>query len=70
MNLSEEIKKEKLNYFIKANGGISLPFAGFIYWIIVGFLGFILEPQQWARITLFSSGLIFPLGLANWLMWE
>jgi len=64
MNPQELFLKERRTYFIRANGGLSLPFAGFLYWTALGLAGFALAPTLWARIALFSSGLIFPLGLA------
>ncbi len=63
MMTTEELKLEKSKYFIEANGGISLPAAGFIYWLALGIAGFYLDPKMWAITGFFSSGLIFPIGL-------
>ena len=63
MMTTEELKQEKFKYFIEANGGISLPAAGFIYWLGLGIAGYYLDPKIWAIAGFFTSGLIFPLGL-------
>lgn len=47
----------------KANGGISLPVAGALYWLSLGILGFFLPERVWIFCAAFGSGLIFPLGL-------
>ena len=47
----------------KANGGISLPVAGALYWLVLGILGFFLPERLWIFCAAFGSGLIFPLGL-------
>jgi hypothetical protein len=62
-NLAELLVTEKRNFLIKANGGIGLPAAGFIYWLGVGIAGFYLTPQTWYGVACFATGLIFPLGI-------
>ncbi len=60
---TEELNLEKSKYIIETNGGISLPAAGFIYWLLLGISGYYLEANTWALLGFFTSGLIFPLGL-------
>jgi hypothetical protein len=63
MEFKDQLEAEKRNFFIRANGGISLPAAGCIYWLALGIAGFYLKPQTWFIVSAFTSGLIFPLGL-------
>ncbi len=63
MELKELLIIEKRKFLIKANGGIALPAAGGIYWLVVGIAGFYLEPKAWIPIACFCTGLIFPLGM-------
>lgn len=60
---TEELNAEKSKYIVATNGGIALPVAGFIYWLLLGMAGFYLEANTWALLGFFTSGLIFPLGL-------
>ena len=53
---------ERRRYFVAARGGLSLPVAGAIYWIIIGFLGYRLELEQWALTAAMLTGAIFPIG--------
>ncbi|MBL0744364.1 DUF7010 family protein [Chryseolinea lacunae] len=64
MNLKESLLLEKRNAFINANGGLALPVAGFIYWLALGIAGLYVAPRFWFPLAAFTSGLIFPLGLA------
>lgn len=63
MELKELLRQEKRNAFLKANGGLALPAAGFLYWLALGIAGLYLPPRMWFLVAAFSSGLIFPLGL-------
>jgi hypothetical protein len=63
MDLKELLVLEKRNFLIKANGGIALPAAGFIYWLAAGIAGFYLNPQLWIFAVSCGSGLLFPLGM-------
>jgi hypothetical protein len=63
MEFSEQLRHEKRSLLIRANGGISLPAAGCIYWLIIGIGGIFLKPQLWFPIACFGTGVIFPLGL-------
>lgn len=63
MELKELLIKEKRDFLIRANGGISLPAAGCIYWIGVGIAGYYLRPELWITVACFFTGFIFPLGL-------
>jgi len=63
MELKELLIIEKRNFLIKANGGIALPAAGFIYWLGAGIAGFYLAPKAWIPIACFCTGLIFPIGM-------
>jgi hypothetical protein len=60
---ASDLLAERRRVFVAARGGISLPFAGAIYWIVVGVLGYSLAPKDWALAALYMSGAIFPLGL-------
>jgi hypothetical protein len=61
--LPQLLKEEKRNFLIRANGGISLPAAGALYWLALGLAGFYVDQSHWTYAALFGSGLIFPLGL-------
>jgi len=63
MELKELLRLEKRNAFLNANGGLALPAAGFLYWLVLGIAGFYLSPRMWFLAAACSSGLIFPLGL-------
>jgi len=63
MNL-QAIKIEQARHQIESNSGLSMPFAGAVYWTVLGILGYFLTPFNWAMAAAFSSGMIFPLGLA------
>ncbi|AYB33234.1 DUF7010 family protein [Chryseolinea soli] len=63
MELKELLRQEKRNAFLKANGGLALPAAGFLYWLALGIAGLYLSPRMWFPVAAFTSGLIFPLGL-------
>ena len=54
---------ERRRYFVAAGGGISLPVAGAIYWIVLGILGSRLETSDWELAAAAGSGMIFPVGL-------
>lgn len=60
----EALELGRSTYFVRTNGGISLPIAGFLYWLALGILGFYLKPETWCLTAFFTSGLIFPIGLA------
>jgi hypothetical protein len=62
-NLAELLVTEKRNFLIKANGGIGLPAAGFIYWLGVGIAGFLSHTTNLVRGSLFCHWLNFPLGI-------
>lgn len=62
MNLQEEIKREKARCLVEANGGISLPASGMIYWLALGIAGFFLNKAMWTYGAMYTSGLILPLG--------
>jgi hypothetical protein len=64
MELKELLALEKRNFLIRANGGIAMPAAGFIYWLAAGVAGYYVKPQLWVVAVCFCSGLIFPLALA------
>lgn len=63
MDFKEQQDQERRSLFLKANGGVSLPAAGVIYWLVVGIAGFYLPKELWTRLSLFATGAIFPLGL-------
>jgi len=60
---SEALLAERRRYFVAARGGISLPVAGAVYWIVLGMLGDRLPLADWALFAAAGSGMIFPLGL-------
>ena len=63
MEFKEQLLEERKDYFIKANGGISLPAAGVIYWLAFGIAGFYLPKDLWTYAAFFASGLMFPIGM-------
>ena len=60
---SQALDLEKHRVFVEGRSGISLPAAGALYWTILGIAGFFLSDYQWCLAALFTSGLIFPLGM-------
>ena len=60
---ADSVLAERRRYFAASRGGISLPVAGAIYWIVLGVLGYSMELRDWALTAAFTSGAIFPLGL-------
>jgi len=66
MNLSEikaVIDVERHRNYVDAGGGVALPVAGAIYWIVLSVAGLYLNDRLWCLLAFASSGLIFPLGL-------
>jgi hypothetical protein len=63
MEFKDLLEAEKRSFLVRANGGISLPAAGGLYWLALGIAGLYLSPRMWFLAAAFSSGLIFPLGL-------
>ena len=58
-----DLLAERRRYFVAAGGGMSLPVAGAIYWIVLGVLGYSMAPEDWGLAAAYMSGGIFPLGL-------
>ena len=54
---------ERRRYFVAANGGISLPVAGAVYWTVLGLLAATEAVDDWGLAAAMMSGLIFLLGL-------
>lgn len=63
MHFAQALDQERRYFLVTSNGGIALPVAGAIYWLVLGLAGFYLKPGQWVLLAFFTSGLIFPLGL-------
>lgn len=64
MSLTKEtLLAERRRYFVAANGGISLPVAGAVYWTVLGVLAATDAVADWGLTAAMLSGLIFPLGL-------
>ena len=55
---------ERSRLFRAARSGVSLPVAGAVYWLSLGVAGLYLSPRGWSLVAFFTSGLIFPLGVA------
>ncbi len=63
--LSEDaLNNERARLFRVARSGVSLPAAGAVYWLALGVAGLFLPPREWSLAAFFTSGLIFPLGIA------
>ena len=60
---TEAFRSAQRRLLAKANGGVSLPVAGALYWLALGVAGFFLPERLWIFCAAFGSGLIFPLGL-------
>jgi len=58
----ENLLRERRRYFTAANGGIALPVAGAIYWIVLAALGTQMQGNDWGVAAAMLSGAIFPLG--------
>ncbi|MHA6288759.1 DUF7010 family protein [Maricaulis sp. CAU 1757] len=58
-----ELRQVQHQYLLDAGGGVSLPVAGAIYWIVLAVLAGQMEVAQWAFWAAALSGAIFPLGL-------
>lgn len=63
MDFTEQLGIQRQSYFIRTNGGIALPAAGLLYWLMLAVAGYGLQPSQWMLLAFAASGLIFPLGL-------
>lgn len=61
--LKQTLKEHRLAQYLRLQGGFPVPLAGAAYWLLLGFLGFSMDLQQWAAIALPASGAIFPLAL-------
>lgn len=59
----EALRQTQRRLLVRANGGVSLPVAGGVYWLVLAVLGLFLSEQVWIFCAAFGSGLIFPLGL-------
>jgi len=64
ISLEQLMTEEKTNFLLETNGGISMPMAGAIYWIALCVAGFFLSLNTWILLAFYTSGLIFPLGIA------
>jgi hypothetical protein len=60
---ADDLLKERRRCLAAARGGLAMPVAGAIYWIVLGVLGYQLEAAQWAFWAAFLSGSIFPMAL-------
>ena len=61
---TSSLEQDKLELLRASGAGISLPVAGIVFWLSLGVAGYFLSPRIWGLVACFSSGLIFPLGLA------
>lgn len=60
---SSALLAERRRYFLAAGGGVSLPVAGAVYWLVLGVLGYSMPLEDWILAAASGSGMIFPLGL-------
>jgi len=58
-----DLLAERRRYFVEARGGLSLPVAGAVYWIVLGILGMSWSLESWIMAAAAGSGMIFPLGV-------
>ena len=58
-----ELRQVQHQYLLDAGGGVSLPVAGAVYWIVLAVLAGQMDVAQWAFWAAALSGAIFPLGL-------
>lgn len=63
-DLVQQLDREKDRLFRVSRSGISLPVAGVIYWLMLGILGLVLTERNWCLAAFYTSGVIFPLGIA------
>jgi len=62
--ISKEMLKNSQNeLFFQNGGGVAMPVAGAIYWMILSYLGTYLAKDLWILAACIGSGLIFPLAL-------
>lgn len=62
-NLRARIQAEKRASYRRLKGGLPVPLAGAVYWAAIGCAGYVLPLADWVRLTLWCSGLIFPLAV-------
>jgi hypothetical protein len=58
-----QLKRVQQQYCLDAGGGVALPVAGAVYWIVLAALGTRMEAADWAPMAAMLSGAIFPLGI-------
>ncbi len=63
MDFEKLLNNEKKKYLVKTGGGVGLPIAGCIYWLVLAIAGIYLGVKNWSLLAFYTSGLIFPLGL-------
>jgi len=62
-DLNDAFLDERKQFAAAAGGGVSLPVAGTLYWLVLTGLGTVFTPTLWGVAAAAGSGLIFPLGL-------
>jgi hypothetical protein len=60
---ARDLQAERRRYYVSSGGGLSLPVAGAVYWLVIGGLGYSLDAANWSWVAAAMSGLIFPLGI-------
>jgi len=68
LNLSRDVLKSELDshrlaQYIRISGGLPVPLAGAVYWLVLAWIGTQTDLIGWANIAFPLSGAIFPLAL-------
>ncbi|MEP3653983.1 MAG: hypothetical protein ABJO36_03720 [Litorimonas sp.] len=61
--LKAQLNAHKLAQYLRVSGGLPIPMAGAVYWLILAWLGTQTDLNGWATIAFPLSGAIFPLAL-------
>lgn len=61
--LKQHLKDHRVAQYIRLNGGIPIPIAGAIYWLVLAYIGTQTDLRNWVALALPLSGAIFPLAL-------
>lgn len=61
--LKQQLKRVRLESYVKLRGGYTIPLAGAIYWVTLGIMGYFLALETWSLVAFIATGLIFPLAI-------
>ena len=59
----QHLKDHRIAQYVRLNGGVPIPMAGAVYWLVLAYIGTQTDLRNWVAIALPLSGVIFPLAL-------